>query len=53
MQIALSNALALMYWQSLRYLQNFNSRDFFWLLIGVLLAVVTMVVISRRLWRWF
>lgn len=53
MQIALSNALALMCWQNFRYLQNFNSRDFFWLLIGVLLAVVTMVVISRRRRRWF
>jgi len=36
-----------------RYLQDFNGRDFFWLLIGVLLAVVTMVVISRRRRRWF
>jgi hypothetical protein len=53
MQIALSSALALIWWQGFRYLQDFNSRDFFWLLIGVLLAVVTMVVISRRRRRWF
>jgi hypothetical protein len=53
MQIAMSYALALMCWQGFRYLQDFNSRDLFWLLIGVLLAVVTMVVISRRRRRWF
>jgi hypothetical protein len=53
MQIAMSYALAMMCWEGFRYLQNFNSRDFFWLLIGVLLAVVTMVVISRRKRRWF
>jgi hypothetical protein len=53
MQIAMSDALALMCWDGFRYLQNFNSRDFFWLLIGVLLAVVTMVIISRRRRRWF
>jgi hypothetical protein len=53
MQIALSSALALIWWRGFRYLQDFNSRDFFWLLIGVLLAVVTMVVISRRRRRWF
>jgi hypothetical protein len=53
MQIAMSNALALMCWYGFRYLQDFNSRDFFWLVVGVLLAVVTMVVISRRRRRWF
>jgi len=53
MQIAMSYALALMCWEGFRYLQNFNSRDFFWLLVGVLLAVVTMVIISRRRRRWF
>jgi hypothetical protein len=53
MQIAMSYALALMCWQSFRYFQDFNGRDFFWLLIGVLLAAVTMVVISRRRRRWF
>jgi hypothetical protein len=53
MQIAMSYALALMYWEGFRYLQNFNSRDFFWLFIGVLLAAITMVIISRRRRRWF
>jgi hypothetical protein len=53
MQMAMSYALALMCWYGFRYLQDFNGRDFFWLLIGVLLAVVTMVVISRRRRRWF
>lgn len=53
MQIAMSYALALMCWEGFRYLQNFNSRDLFWLLIGVLLAVVTMVIILRRRRRWF
>lgn len=53
MQIAMSYALELMWWEGFRYLQNFNSRDLFWLLVGVLLAVITMVVISRRRRRWF
>jgi len=53
MQMAMSYALALMYWEGFRYLQNFSSRDFFWLVVGVLLAAVIMVVISRRRRRWF
>jgi hypothetical protein len=53
MKIAMSNTLALMYWRDFRFLQDFNSRDFAWLLIGVLLAVVVMWVISRRRRRWF
>ena len=53
MQIAMSYALELMWWEGFRYLQNFNSRDLFWLLVGVLLAVITMVVISRRRRRSF
>jgi len=53
MQMAMSYALALMCWLRFPVLTDFNGRDFFWLLIGVLLAVVTMVVISRRRRRLF
>jgi uncharacterized membrane protein len=53
MRIATSNSLALMRWHDVRFLQDFSSRDFAWLLIGVLLAVVTIAVILRRRRRWF
>jgi hypothetical protein len=53
MWIATSNALALVRWHDFRFLQDFSSRDFTWLLIGVLLAVVTIAVIARRRRRWF
>jgi hypothetical protein len=53
MWIAMSNALALVRWHDSRFLQDFSGRDFAWLLIGVLLAVVVMWVISRRGRRWF
>lgn len=53
MQIAMCNALALMCWQSFRFLQDFSSRDFTWLFIGVLLTVVVMWVVARRRRRWF
>jgi hypothetical protein len=53
MGIAMSNALAMMRWHDSRFLQDFSGRDFTWLLIGVLLAVVAMWVISRRRRRWF
>jgi hypothetical protein len=53
MQIAMCNALALMYWQGYRFYQNFGSRDLTWLVIGVLLAVVAMWGYSRRRRRWF
>ena len=52
MQIAMSNALALLSVQEFRFLQDFNSRDFTWMLIGALLAGVVMLVISRRRRRW-
>jgi hypothetical protein len=52
MGIAMSNALALMRWHDSRFLQDFSSHDFAWLLIGVMLAVVVMWVISRRRRRW-
>ncbi|MGD0293640.1 MAG: hypothetical protein ABSB30_07275 [Terracidiphilus sp.] len=53
MGIAMSNALALVRWHDSRFLQDFSGRDFAWLLIGALLAVVVMWVISRRRRRWF
>jgi hypothetical protein len=53
MLIATTNSLALMRWHDFRFLQDFSTRDFAWLLIGVLLAVVTVAVISRRRRRWF
>ena len=53
MQIATSNALASMCWQGLRLLQDFSSRDFTWLCIGVLLTVVVMWAVARRRRRWF
>ena len=42
MGIAMSNALALMCWHTFRFLQDFSSRDFIWLLIGAALAVIVM-----------
>ena len=53
MQIAMCNVLALMYWQSVRLLQDFSSRDFTWLCIGVFLTVAVMWVVARRRRRWF
>jgi hypothetical protein len=53
MQIATGNSLALISWRDFRFLQDFSSRDFAWLLIGVLLALVTVAVIARRRRRWF
>src|ERR1035437_9384622 len=48
MGIAMSNALALMCWHTIRFWQDFSSRDFIWLLIGAGLAVIGMWMISRR-----
>jgi len=53
MQITMSNTLALMYWQGYRFMQDFNSRDFTWLLIGALLAGGLMWGYSRRRRRFF
>jgi len=53
MWVAASNALALMRWNDLRFFQDFNGRDIAGLLIGVLLAAVTIAVILRRRRRWF
>jgi hypothetical protein len=53
MGIAMSNALAMMRWHEVRFLQDFSNRDFAWLLIGALLAVAVMWIISQRRRRWF
>ena len=53
MRIAMSSALASVGWHGFRFLDDFSSRDFFWLLIGVVLAVVVMWALSRRRRRWF
>jgi hypothetical protein len=53
MRIAMSNALALAGRHDFHFLDDFSSRDFFWLLIGVVLAVVVMWALSRRRRRWF
>jgi hypothetical protein len=53
MRIAMSNALALVCRHDFRFLSDFSSRDFIWLLIGVVLAVVVMWTLSRRRRRWF
>ena len=52
MQIAMSHALALMYWREFRFLQDFSSRDMAWLVIGVLLAMGIMWLLARRGRRW-
>lgn len=51
MWMAMSNSLALMRLHDLRFLQDFSSRDFVWLLIGALLGIVISLAISRRR-RW-
>jgi hypothetical protein len=53
MRFAMSDALALMRWHELRFLQDFSGRDFAWLLIGVLLAVVAIWAYSHRRRRLF
>jgi hypothetical protein len=49
----MGNALALMGWLDFRLFQDFSSRDFEWLVIGALLAMLVMWAISRRRRRWF
>lgn len=53
MQIAMSNALALICWQGYRFYQNFGRRDFIWLLIGVSVTVLVFWGYSRQRRRWF
>lgn len=52
MQLAMCNALALMCWQNLRFLQNFSNRDFTWMCIGALLTGAVMWIAARRRRRW-
>jgi hypothetical protein len=47
------NELALMRIQGFHFLEDISSRDFAWLLIGVLLAVAAMWAIKRQRRRWF
>jgi LPXTG-motif cell wall-anchored protein len=53
MQIAMSSVLTMVCWRDFLFFNDFSSRDFAWLLIGVVLAVVGMWVLSRRRRRWF
>jgi hypothetical protein len=53
MRIAMGTALALVGRHDFRFLNDFSSRDFAWLLIGAALAVLVMWAISRRRRRWF
>ena len=53
MQFAMNNGLALMRWRDPGFLQDFSGRDFAWLLIGVLLAVVAIWAFSHRRRRLF
>jgi hypothetical protein len=52
MRISMGNALALMCWQGSRFLRDFNSRDFAWLLIGALAALLMIWGYSKRRRRW-
>lgn len=53
MRFAMSDVLALMRWQELRFLQDFSNRDLAWLLIGALLAGLAIWAYSRRRRRLF
>ncbi|MGA3080967.1 MAG: hypothetical protein ABSD44_06255 [Terracidiphilus sp.] len=50
--MAMINFVALMRLQGFHFFENFSSRDFAWLLIGVLLAVAAMWAIKRQRRRW-
>jgi hypothetical protein len=49
----MSIALVLMRGHDFRYLQDFSTRDFVWLLIGAMLALMVTWVVSRQRRRWF
>ncbi|MGA2219328.1 MAG: hypothetical protein ABSG51_14640 [Terracidiphilus sp.] len=53
MLIAMSSALMLARVEGLQFLQDFSSRDFVWLLIGAMMAVLVCWGVSRRRRRWF
>jgi hypothetical protein len=52
MATVMINELALMRVQGFRFFEDFSSRDFVWLLIGVFLAVAAMWAIKRQRRRW-
>jgi hypothetical protein len=52
MAMAMINFAALMRSQGIRFFEDFSSRDFVWLLIGVALAVAAMWAIKRQRRRW-
>lgn len=53
MKIETSNTLALLGLRMIRFIQDFSGRDFAWLLIGALMALLVFWVVSRRRRRWF
>jgi hypothetical protein len=53
MPIPMGDAPAMMRWHDSRFLQDFSSRDFEWLVIGALLAMAVMWIVSRQRRRWF
>jgi hypothetical protein len=42
-----------MRWHDFRFFRDFSGHDFAWLLIGVLLAAITIWALSRQRRRWF
>jgi len=51
--MAMINFVALMRLQGFHFFENFSSRDFAWLLIGALLALLATWAYSRRRRRLF
>jgi hypothetical protein len=52
MAIAMINVMAMMRLQGFHFFEDFSSRDFVWLLIGVGLAVAAMWAVKRQRRRW-
>ena len=49
MYVAMTNALALISWQAIRFLQtDFTNAGFVWLLIGVIVAVVAIFALAMQ-----
>jgi hypothetical protein len=53
MWIGICDALALVRWHGLSFLQDFSARDFAWMLVGALLAAALFWARSRQRRRWF
>jgi hypothetical protein len=53
MRTAMCIALVLMRGHDFRYLQDFGTRDFVWLLIGAFLALIVTWAVARQRRRWF